>query len=227
MHESQQSCFWSVMNQWSALTNLTDFDNEDLTCRSLRFFLVNSSRSLRSYFVASLIVTAFFKKLIQTCFLVSRLKRSYLTVRVILLWIASSKSLTRLIVRNIISWLYLSFRRKIETRAFWWLSMKRVCTNTSASFRSTSAFQWWASWEMWNNWFFSVFELWSSSSTDIWTISILYSIERKERISRKVIVSDASTVLSRSKSYRSQKSHCIVRQYMNIRTDVEHITVKA
>ncbi len=215
------------MNQWSALTDLTGFDNEDLTCRPLRSFLANPSRSLGSYFAAPLAVTAFFKKLTQTCFLVSRLKGSYLTARVILLWIASSKFLTRLVVRNIIPWLYSSFRRKIETRAFWWLSMKRVCTNTSASFRSTSAFQWWASWEMWNNWSFSVFGSWLSSLTDTWTISIPYSIERKERISRKVIVSDASTVLRRSKSYRSQKSHCIVRQYMNIRTDVEHITVKA
>ncbi len=215
------------MNQWSALTDLTGFDNEDLTCRPLRFFLANPSRSLGSYFVAPLAVTAFFKKLIQTCFLVSRLKESYLTARVILLWIASSKSLTRLIVRNIISWLYSSFRRKTETRAFWWLSMKRVCTNTSASFRSTSAFQWWASWEMWDNWSFSVFESWLSSLTDTWTVSIPYSIERKERIPRKVTVSDASTVLRRSKSYRPQKNHCTVRQYMNIRTDVEHITVKA
>ncbi len=58
-------------------------DEGALTCRPLKSFFANRSRSLGPYLVAPLAVTAFFKKNAHICFLVPRLNGSYLTARVI------------------------------------------------------------------------------------------------------------------------------------------------
>ena len=70
-----------------------------LTWRPFRVLLASVSRSLGLYTAGPLTVAAFFKNLFQTLRLVSKDSASYLKAMVILLWIASSISLTRFVVK--------------------------------------------------------------------------------------------------------------------------------
>lgn len=74
------------------------------------------------------------------------------------------------------------------------ISLTRACTKTSASSISNRAFQWYASWEIWDNWSSNFFGSWPSSPAETWMVRMPHSVERDEHIPRRVAVSDAPTV---------------------------------
>lgn len=91
--------FWSGVDEWLAWLFSIETVQQS-TCRRLRSFSANLSSSLLRTLAFTLIVTAFPTKLSQISFLVLTPKAGYLTATYILLYIASSKPFTRLIVRD-------------------------------------------------------------------------------------------------------------------------------
>lgn len=92
---------------------------------------------------------------VQIFLLASTVKSSNLSAKWIRLCIAASNCLTRLVVRNITSWKYFSFRRETVTRVFCSIVDDRCLRKTSASSRRRMALQWKARRDMSFN-FFSI-----------------------------------------------------------------------
>ena len=141
---------------------------KQLTCRPFPSLLASQSRSPGVQTVPRLVRATFFKNWLHTVFLVSNPRAVYDNATEILLWNASSISLIRFVVRNMIPRKYSSLRKKTETMAFCTLLIERACTNTSASSRRTIAFQWWTRRKMRDRCSSRGFGSWPSSPADIW-----------------------------------------------------------